>query len=153
MSPLAPAQRLPHILNHCRTIAVVGLSPKPHRSSFDVARYMQAQGYRIIPVNPNATAVLGEKAYASLSEAAQHEKIDLVNCFRRSEDIPPVVDEAIAIGAQAVWMQLGISHPAAAAKAEAAGLLVVQDHCLKIDHRVLLSSGLLTKPHAPTSTV
>ena len=119
MSPdvttLPPADRLPYILTHCRTIAVVGLSPKPHRASFDVARYMQGQGYRIIPVNPNATEVLGEKAYASLTEAAQHEHIDLVNCFRNSEDIPPIVAEAIAIGAKAVWMQLGIRHPAAAA--------------------------------------
>ena len=143
MNPLALAQRIPYILNHCHTIAVVGLSPKPHRASFDVSRYMQAAGYRIIPINPNATEVLGEKAYASLREAAQHESIDLVNCFRNSEDIPPIVDEAIAIGAKAIWMQLGISHPSAAAKAEAAGLLVVQDHCLKIDHRVLLSRGLL----------
>ena len=136
---------MPHILQHCRTIAVVGLSPKPQRASFDVARYMQAQGYRIIPVNPNATEVLGEKAYATLLEAAQHEKIDLVNCFRNSQDIPPIVDEAIAIGAQAVWMQLGISHPAAAATARAAGLLVVQDRCIKTDHRVLMSRGLLQK--------
>jgi predicted CoA-binding protein len=134
---------MPHILNHCRTIAVVGLSDQPHRASFDVARYMQAQGYRIIPVNPNVAEVLGEKAYPSLTEAAKHEKIDLVNCFRNSPDIPPVIDEAIAIGAQAVWMQLGISNPAAAAKAAAAGLLVVQDHCIKIDHRVLMSRGLL----------
>ena len=147
--PLAPAERIAHILNHCRTIAVVGLSPKPHRASFDVARYMQSAGYRIIPVNPNATEVLGEKAYASLTQAAQHETIDLVNCFRNSEDIPPVVDEAIAIGAKAVWMQLGVAHPAAAAKAEAAGLLVVQNHCLKIDHRVLMSSGLLRAPAPP----
>jgi predicted CoA-binding protein len=143
VTPLPPADRLPHILTHCRTIAVVGLSPKPHRASFDVARYMQGQGYRIIPVNPNATEVLGEKAYASLTEAAQHEHIDLVNCFRNSEDIPPIVAEAIAIGAQAVWMQLGIRHPAAAARAEAAGLLVVQDRCLMVDHRVLQSRGLL----------
>ena len=148
MKPIALADRLPYILKHYRTIAVVGLSPKPHRASFDVSRYMQAAGYRIIPVNPVVAAagekVLGETAYATLSEAAQHEKIDLVNCFRNSEDIAPIVDEAIAIGAQAVWMQLGISHPAAAAKAEAAGLLVVQDRCLKIDHRVLLSSHMLT---------
>ena len=147
------AERMPYILNHCRTIAVVGLSPKPHRASFDVSRYMQAAGYRIIPVNPVVAAageqVLGEKAYATLTDAAQHEKIDLVNCFRNSEDIPPIVDDAIAIGAKAVWMQLGISNPAAAAKAEAAGLLVVQDHCLKIDHRVLLSRGLL-QPAAGT---
>ena len=146
MTTPSPAERMPHILNHCRTIAVVGLSPHPHRASFDVSRYMQANGYRIIPVNPNATEVLGEKAYASLTEAARHEEIDLVNCFRNSEDIPPVVDEAIAIGAKAVWMQLGISNPAAAAKAEAAGLLVVQDHCIKIDHRVLQSRGLLNAP-------
>ena len=146
---IALAERIPHILNHCRTIAVVGLSPKPQRASFDVARYMQAAGYRIIPVNPNATEVLGEKAYATLHEAARHETIDLVNCFRNSEDILPVVDEAIAIGAKAVWMQLGVAHAAAAAKAEAAGLLVVQDHCLKIDHRVLMSSGLLREMPAP----
>jgi len=145
MKHKATAEHLARILNQCRTIAVVGLSPKPHRASFDVSRYLQAAGYRIIPVNPNATQVLGEKAYATLSEAAQHEKIDLVNCFRNSEDIPPVVDEAIAIGAKAVWMQLGVTHAEAAAKAEAAGLLVVQDHCIKIDHRVLLSSGMLQK--------
>jgi predicted CoA-binding protein len=143
MQAVPPAERMPYILTHCRTIAVVGLSPKPHRASFDVARYMQAHGYRIIPVNPKVSEVLGEKAYASLREAAQHESIDLVNCFRNSEDIPPIVDDAIAIGAQAVWMQLGISHAGAAAKAEDAGLLVVQDHCLKIDHRVLQSRGLL----------
>ena len=147
MSPtpqaVAPADRIAHILRHCRTIAVVGLSHKPHRASFDVARYMQAAGYRIIPVNPNETKVLGEKAYASLVEAAAHEKIDLVNCFRSSPDIPPLVDEAIAIGAQALWMQLGIAHAHSAARAEEAGLLVVQDRCIKIDHRVLLSSGAL----------
>ena len=141
--PLPRAERIPYIFNNCRTIAVVGLSPKPHRASFDVSRYMQAAGYRIIPVNPNATEVLGEKAYATLRQAAQHEKIDLVNCFRNSEDIPPIVEDAIAIGAKAVWMQLGVSNAAAAARAEAAGLLVVQDKCLKIDHRVLLSSGLV----------
>lgn len=144
MAAIPPAERMPYILTHYRTIAVVGLSPEPHRASFDVSRYMQAQGYRIIPVNPNATEVLGEKAYPNLTEAARHENIELVNCFRKSEDIPPVVDEAIAIGAKAVWMQLGIRHPAAAAKAEAAGLLVVQDHCLKIDHKVLQSRGLLS---------
>lgn len=140
------AKHIPYILNHCPSIAVVGLSPSPYRASFDVARYLQAAGYRIIPVNPNVSEVLGEKAYATLLEAAQHEKIDLVNCFRNSEDIPPIVDEAIAIGAKAVWMQLGIVHAAAAAKADAAGLLVVQDHCIKIDHRVLLSSGMLQQP-------
>ncbi len=148
--PLPRAERISQILNTCRTIAVVGLSPKPHRASFDVSRYMQAAGYRIIPVNPNATEVLGEKAYATLRDAARHEKIDLVNCFRNSEDIPPIVEDAIAIGAKAVWMQLGVSNSAAAARAEAAGLLVVQDKCLKIDHRVLLSSGLV-RPGGPAN--
>jgi len=143
MSAMPMVESIPHILKHCRTIAVVGLSTKPHRASFDVARHMQASGYRIIPVNPNETEVLGEKAYATLTDAAEHEDIDLVNCFRNSEDIPPVVDEAIAIGAKAVWMQLGITHHEAAAKAEAAGLLVVQDHCLKIDHRVMRAQGLV----------
>ena len=143
MTQVSHAERIPHILKHMQTIAVVGLSPKPHRASFGVSRYMQAQGYRIIPVNPNATEALGEKCYASLTEAAKHEKIDLVNCFRNSEDIPPIVDEAIAIGAKAVWMQLGIENRAAAAKAQAAGLLVVQDQCIKVDHTVLLSRGLI----------
>jgi uncharacterized protein len=143
MTQVSHAERIPHILKHMQTIAVVGLSPKPHRASFSVSRYMQAQGYRIIPVNPNATEALGEKSYPSLTEAAKHEKIDLVNCFRNSEDIPPIVDEAIAIGAKAVWMQLGIENRAAAAKAQAAGLLVVQDQCIKVDHTVLLSRGLI----------
>ena len=130
------------ILSQCRTIAVVGLSPNPERASFDVARYMQAQGYRIIPVNPNAgvTQILGETVYANLLEASRAAPIDLVNCFRRSEDIPPIIDDAIAINAQAVWMQLGIVHAAASAKAQAAGLSVVQNRCLKIDHRAWLAS-------------
>ena len=122
------------ILDNCRTVAVVGLSPKTHRDSFGVARYMQAHGWRIVPVNPNASVILGEKVYPSLTEAARHEHIDLVNCFRNSADIPPIVDEAIAVGAKAVWMQLGVEHAAAAERARAAGLLVVQNRCLKIDH-------------------
>ena len=146
MDHITPAQRIAHILKNYKTIAVVGLSHKPHRASFDVARYMQGNGYRIIPVNPNETQVLGEKAYATLLAAAAHEKINLVNCFRNSEDIPPIVDEAIAIGAKALWMQLGIANADAAARAEAAGLLVVQDQCIKIDHRVLKSQGLLGPP-------
>ena len=88
------------ILRQCRTIAVVGLSPKPHRASYDVSHAMQAAGYRIIPVNPLAREVLGEPAYPSLHAAAQHHTIELVNCFRNSEDIAPIVDEAIAIGAK-----------------------------------------------------
>lgn len=124
------------VLRHCRTVAVVGLSPKPHRDSYQVARYMQARGWRIVPVKPMATgqALLGEPVYHSLVEAARHERIELVNCFRNSADIPPIVDEAITIGALAVWMQLGVEHEAGADRARQAGLRVVQNRCLKIDH-------------------
>jgi len=133
-NPVSQADAIVHILENLRTVAVVGLSPKPHRDSYGVARYMQAQGWRIVPVNPLATEVLGEKAYPTLTEAARHVSIDLVNVFRNSADVPPVVDEAIAIGAQAVWLQLGVRHDAAAEKARQAGLRVVQDKCLKIEH-------------------
>ncbi len=124
-------------LTNCTTIAVVGLSPKPHRDSFRVAKYMQDHGFRIVPINPNAHEVLGEKAYASLSEAAQHERIDMVNCFRNSEDIPPIAAEAIAIGAQSLWLQLGVVNDAAAKQAKDAGLVVVQNLCLMVEHRQL----------------
>ena len=136
------------ILTGCHTIAVVGLSPNPQRASFDVARYMQANGYRIVPVNPNAGVehILGEKVYASLLDASQTEKIDLVNCFRNSDAIAPIVDEAIAIYAKAVWMQLGVAHAGAASKAKSAGLKVVQDHCLKIDHRMYQAERGQIKP-------
>lgn len=127
-----------HILAHCRTVAVVGLSPKPHRASYDVSRYMQSQGWRLVPINPvvaaSGASILGEPVYVTLTEAAQHVAIDLVNVFRNAQDVPPVVDEAIAIGAPALWLQLGIRHEAAAAKARAAGLQVVQDKCLKVEH-------------------
>ena len=133
------AQTILHILSTCKTIAVVGLSPKSHRDSYEVAHYMQQQGYRIVPVNPVAAAsgalILGEPVYASLLEAAQHTAIDLVDVFRNSEDVPPVVDEAIAIGAKALWLQLGITHDTASAKALAAGLVVVQNKCLLIEHQ------------------
>ena len=124
-------------LAQCHTIAVVGLSPKPHRDSFRVAKYMQDHGFRIVPINPNAPEVLGETAYASLAEAAQHVRIDMVNCFRNSEDIPPIAAEAIAIGAKSLWLQIGVTHDAAAQQATDAGLLVVQDRCLMVEHRQL----------------
>jgi uncharacterized protein len=124
-------------LANCKTIAVVGLSPKPHRDSFRVAKYMQDHGFRIVPINPNAPEVLGEKAYASLSEAAMHERIDMVNCFRNSEDIPPIAAEAIAIGAKSLWLQIGVVNDAAAKQATDAGLVVVQDLCLMVEHRQL----------------
>ena len=124
-------------LANCKTIAVVGLSPKPHRDSFRVAKYMQDQGFRIVPINPNAPDVLGEKAYASLTDAAQHERIDMVNCFRNSEDIPPIAAEAIAIGAKSLWLQIGVVNDAAAKQATVAGLVVVQNLCLMVEHRQL----------------
>ena len=129
---------IPQILATCRTVAVVGLSPKAHRASFDVSRYMQAHGWRIIPVNPMVAGqtILGEMVYASLLEAARHEKIDLVNVFRNAEDVPPVVTDAIAIGAPALWLQLGIRNDAALERARAAGMLVVQDKCLKVEHAI-----------------
>jgi uncharacterized protein len=128
-----------HILKTCRTIAVVGLSPKVHRDSYEIAQYMQAQGYRIIPINPVAAAsnapILGEKVYASLIEAAKVEKIDMVNCFRNSADIPPIATEAVHIKARVLWMQLGIENEAAKTEAKGAGLAVVENRCLLIEHR------------------
>jgi len=124
------------LLGSAKTIAVVGLSGDVFRPSFGVAQYMQGQGYRIIPVNPNATEVLGETAYARLEDIP--EKIDIVDVFRRSEFVPDVVDSAIAIGAKAVWLQEGVVHEAAAEKARAAGLLVVMDRCILKDHHRLM---------------
>jgi uncharacterized protein len=130
---------LRHILGTCKTIAVVGLSPQWHRPSFFAAKYMQAHGYRIVPVNPAATEILGETCYASLTEAAkalaaQGQRIDMVDCFRKTADIGPIADEAIAIGARCLWQQLGVVNEAAAARARAAGLEVVMDRCVKIEH-------------------
>ena len=133
---------IPHILKTCKTIAVVGLSPKAHRDSYEVAEYMQLQGYRIIPINPVAaapnspnTSILGEKVYATLVDAAKVEKIDLVNCFRNSADIPLIAIEAVQINAKALWMQLGIENDLAKAEAVTAGLTVVENRCLLIEHR------------------
>ena len=131
------------VLAQCHTIAVVGLSPQWHRPSHFAAKYMQAHGYRVIPVNPlvarEGGQVLGETAYASVTEAsaalaAQGARIDMVDCFRKSEDIPPLAAEAIAVGAQCLWMQLGVFNEAAGAQAEAAGLRVIQNRCVKIEH-------------------
>jgi predicted CoA-binding protein len=120
------------ILRECRTIAVVGLSSDPSRPSHGVARYMQQHGYRIIPVNPNESVVLGERAYASLSEVP--EPFELVDVFRRSEEAGAVVDEAIRAGAKAVWLQEGVIDGAAAQRAAQAGLLVVMDRCILKEH-------------------
>ena len=121
-----------NILKDCRTIAVVGLSSNSARPSFGVASYMQAQGYRVVPVNPNETTVLGEPSFPSL--AAVPGAIDLVNIFRKSEEVLPIVDEAIARGAKAIWMQEGVVNEAAAHRAEQAGLLVVMDRCWLKEH-------------------
>jgi hypothetical protein len=123
---------IPELLRSARTIAVVGLSSKPARASFGVARYIQRHGYRIIPVNPLETEVLGEKAYARLEDVP--EPIDIVDVFRRSEYVPAIVDSAIRVGAGAVWMQEGVMHEEAAEKARLAGLTVVMDHCILKEH-------------------
>ena len=131
------------MLTRCRTLAVVGLSPQWHRPSYFAAKYMQAHGYRIVPVNPlvarEGGQILGEAAYASVTDAAaalaaQGQKIDMVDCFRKSEDISPLADEAISIGAKCLWLQLGVFNEAAGERAEAAGLQVVQNRCVKIEH-------------------
>ena len=133
------------ILQGSRTIAVVGLSPKPERDSHHVAEYLQQQGYRIVPVNPMATEILGERCWPTLTEAAQHERIDLVDVFRNSADVPPIADEAIAIGAKALWLQLGVRDDDACKRARAAGLQVVQDHCALVEHQRLVADGTLNK--------
>ena len=121
------------ILGGSTTIAVVGISNKPDRPSYEVADYLKVNGYRIIPVNPNIDEVLGEKAYPDL--ASIPERVDVVDIFRRSEDVGPVVDEAIKAGAKAVWIQLGIVNDVAAEKASRSGLDVVMDRCIKVEHR------------------
>jgi len=120
------------ILENCRTIAVVGLSSKRFRASFGVSEYMQAAGYRIIPVNPAETEVLGEKSYPTLESVP--EKIDLVDIFRRSEFVSDIVDSAIRIGAKAIWMQEEVVDESAAARARAAGMDVVMDRCILKEH-------------------
>lgn len=129
------------LLKESKVVAVVGLSPNPARDSNRIARYLKAQGYRVIPVNPNAEEVLGERCYPSL--AAVPETIDLVDIFRRSEDVPPIVDDAIAAGAKVVWMQLGIVNQESAQKAADAGLDVIMDKCTMVEHRLLRNQGKL----------
>jgi predicted CoA-binding protein len=126
------------ILGKYHTVAVVGLSNDDMRPAYSVAEYLKAAGYRIIPVNPDETEVLGEKAYPDLLSIP--EPVDIVDIFRRSEHVPPHVDEAIAIGAKVIWMQLGIRNEAAAAKARAAGLEVVQDRCMRAAHREMVAA-------------
>ena len=124
------------ILNNSKTIAVVGLSPKPQRPSHQVARYLMAAGYLIIPVNPGQETILGLTCYPNLR--AIPTAVDLVDIFRRSEAVAPIVEDAIGIGAKFIWMQEGVVNSEAAAKAEAAGLVVIMDRCTKVDHMSLL---------------
>jgi predicted CoA-binding protein len=132
------------ILRMSNTVAVVGISDKPDRDSFQVARYLVDQGYRIIPVNPMIETVLGLRCYASLRDIP--ERIDVVDIFRRSEAVPEIVDEAIAVGAKVIWMQLGVANEEAAEKAGQAGLKVVMDRCVKRDHSRLLGRGAWGHP-------
>jgi len=126
------SEKLKRILQVSRIIAVVGLSTQWHRPSYFAAKYMQEHGYRVIPVNPTADSIMGEKSYKRLRDIP--EKVDIVDCFRRSAEIPAIAEEAIAIGAKVLWMQLGVTNAEARKRAEAAGLEVVEDHCVKIEH-------------------
>jgi predicted CoA-binding protein len=132
-------EEIKSMLGRCRTIAVVGISPKEDRPSYTVASYLKSKGYTIIPVRPDGETVLGEKVYHSLREIPPEVHIDIVDIFRKSEDVPPVVEEAIQRRARVVWMQEGVIHPEAGAKAERAGLQVVMDRCIKKDHQRLLN--------------
>ena len=129
-------QMLKDILLSTRTIASVGLSSNTEKESYWIASYLKEQGYHVIPVNPTAAEILGEKAYPDLESVP--EKIDVVQVFRRSEDVPPVVEDAIKVGAKVVWMQEGIVNEAAAQRAREAGLQVVMDACMRATHRRLI---------------
>ncbi len=125
------------LLEQSRTIAIVGLSPDEQRPSHDVARYLQAHGYRVVPVNPRCTEVLGERSFASLEDIPF--PVDLVDVFRRTEELVPIARSAVAIGARGLWQQLGVANDEADAIARAGGLVSVLDRCIKIDHRRLLA--------------
>lgn len=126
------ANRITELLKTAKTIAVVGLTNSPLRPSYGVSHYMRSEGYRIIPVNPNIREWEGEKAYASLLDVP--EKVDIVNVFRRPEAVPEIVDQAIRIKAPVIWMQEGVMHNEAAAKARQAGIFVVMDRCILKEH-------------------
>jgi predicted CoA-binding protein len=134
-------KQLKELYKTIRTIASVGLSANVEKPSFGIVYYLQQQGYRIIPVNPTAPEILGQKSYPDLLSIP--DKVDVVQLFRRSEDVPPFVEQAIQIGARVVWMQQGISNPKAAKKAEAAGLTVVMDRCMRAEHIRLFGSKFL----------
>jgi predicted CoA-binding protein len=130
------------ILKNAKTIAVVGLSDKPDRPSYEIARYLQSQGYRIIPINPKVESVLGEKAYKSILDVPKEIQIDIVDVFRRSEEVLPVVEEAIQRKVGCIWLQLGISNEEAYLKAQEAGIPMIMDTCIAVTHNYLRSRGL-----------
>jgi len=134
-------ETITQVLKESRIIAVVGLSNNPERPSYRVASYLQAQGYKIVPVNPTITEALGEKSYPDL--AAIPGPVDVVEVFRKSEDVPPIVEAAIGKGAKAVWLQEGVVNEAAATRARAAGLLVIMDRCMLKEHSRLHREGRL----------
>jgi len=126
------SEKTRRILSRYKTLAVVGLSAQWHRPSYFAAKYMQEHGYRVIPVNPGYDEILGEKCYKSLRDIP--EKVDIVDCFRKSAEIPAIAEDAVAIGAKVLWMQLGVENAEARRKAESAGLEVVENRCVKIEH-------------------
>lgn len=129
------ANRILELLRKARTIAVVGLTDDSSKPSYGVSLYLQSKGYRVVPINPRLSEVLGERAYPSLSEAAKNEKIDIVDVFRRPDAVPEIVDEVLALGIPALWLQETVVHEEAAQKARAAGVLVVMDKCILKEHR------------------
>jgi hypothetical protein len=128
------------LLDSARTIAVVGCSADPERDSHHVASYLQRAGYRVIPVNPAVEELLGERCYPDLTAIPEGVAIDIVDVFRRSEHVPPIADQAIARGARALWLQLGVSHPEAERRAAEAGLQVVSNRCMAVEHRLRFGS-------------
>ena len=136
--PAMPSDvELRSLLGDARTIAVVGLSSKPHRDSYDVARYLQTKGYRIVPINPKETEVLGERAYPTLDDVPSDVEIDVVDVFRRAEDTPPIAEAAVRRGAKVLWLQAGIVNEDARRIAEAAGLTVIMGVCIRTTRKRL----------------
>jgi len=132
-------EELKDVLRTCETVAVVGISPKEDRPSYIVASYLKSKGFRIIPVRPDGEEILEEKVYHRLSEIPNEIGVDVVDIFRKSEDVPPIVEEAIRRGVRVVWMQEGVIHEEAGEKAEKAGLKVVMDRCMKKEHQRLVN--------------
>lgn len=133
------SDQIEKLLQDSRTIAVVGLSPRPERASHEVALYLQQHGYRIIPVNPSAETILGEKAYPRLEDIP--EPVDIVDVFRKAEDTPPIAEAAVRMGAKCLWLQLGIENEVSQAIAETGGLVYVSDRCIKIEHQARMGNA------------